>query len=182
MNEIIERIMNRTDKRIIEGYCKRILKKFSFNSARSLQELTELALWLYVFGFYEEALSVCDIVKDCPFTGNYDLWDNIDYALCIKSRILREQGKTDQSREIISYVNKFRHPELYANILPWFTVTLDENIQSNFQSGCKTAARKWRVIKLSCAVAYREGGDFPLTENELEKIIGGLIEILKTEG
>lgn len=60
-----------------------------------------MVVWLYIYDHYDEAIEVCDIIKDVPFTGNHTLWDNIDGALCVKARILRERGDIEQWQEII---------------------------------------------------------------------------------
>ena len=60
--------------------------------------------------------SVCDLFANEKFDGNYTLWSNIDHAYCLKVRILREMGKVKESQEIITFVNKYRHPELYIMV------------------------------------------------------------------
>lgn len=180
MTELIEHIMETIDKKCIQSDCKRILKRCSFKSSKDLCNVTELALWLYIYGFCDEAIRVCDLIKDVPFTGNYTLWDNVDVALCIKARILREQGK-EESKEIIQLVNKHRHPELYINGLEWFTETLDKNIESNLKDNYKSDAREWRLIKLKFAIKHREAGKFPLSDEYFEDVIKELISILSKE-
>lgn len=180
MTELIEYIMETVNKKCVQSNCKRILKKCSFKSSKDLNDVTELALWLYIYGFYDESIRVCDLIKDVPFTGNYTLWDNVDVALCIKARILREQGK-EESKEIIRLVNEHRHPELYINGLEWFTETLDKNIESNLKDNFKSAAREWRLIKLKFAIKYREAGEFPLSDEYFEDVIKELISILSKE-
>ena len=84
------------------------------------------------------------------------LWSNIDHAYCLKARIFREMGKVKESQEIITFVNKYRHPELYINGVEWFTKTIDVNIQSNLDANSKARARSWRLLKLEEAIAHRE--------------------------
>lgn len=181
MTDLIEHIMETVDKKRVQSNCKRILKKCSFKSSKDLSNVTELALWLYIYGFYDEAIRVCDLIKDVPFTGNYTLWDNVDVALCIKARILREQGKQEESKEIIRLVNEHRHPELYINGVKWFTETLDINIESNLKENFKAGAREWRLIKLKVAIKYKEAGKFPLPDEYFENVIKELMDILSTE-
>lgn len=181
MTELIEYIMETVDKKCVQSNCKRILKKCSFQSSKDLSNVTELALWLYIYGFYDEVIKVCDLIKDVPFTGNYTLWDNVDAALCIKARLLRERGKVKESQEIIQLVNEHRHPELYINGLEWFTKTLDINIESNLKDNFKTAAREWRLIKLKAAIKYREAGNYPLSDEYFEDVIKELMSILSKE-
>lgn len=115
MNELIMGIMNSIDKKGIQKNCKRILKKCSIKSAKDTGLTTELAIWLYIFGYDDEAIAVCELFKDIEFNGNYTLWDNIDHAYCLKARILRKQGKLEESKNIIEHVNEYRQPSLYPN-------------------------------------------------------------------
>ncbi len=87
--------------------------------------ITELAIWLYIYGYEKEAISVCDLFINEKFNGNYTLWSNIDHAYCLKARILREQGNLHESQNIIKFVNQYRHPELYINGVEHFAKTLD---------------------------------------------------------
>lgn len=116
------------------------------------------------------------------FSGNYTLWDNIDYACCLKARILREQGNLEESRQIIRCVNRHRHPELYGSGVEWFTKTIDDNIRNSLvNNNSKAEARGWRLLKLEKAIAYREAGQYPLTDDELERIIAELKDVLSHE-
>ena len=47
------------------------MKKLSFKSVRDIENVADLALWLYIYDYYDYALKVCDLIKDVPFTGNY---------------------------------------------------------------------------------------------------------------
>ena len=109
------------------------------------------------------------------------LWSNIDHAYCLNARILREMGKVKESQEIITFVNKYRHPELYINGVEWFTKTIDVNIQSNLDANSKARARSWRLLKLEEAIAHREAGKYPISSNILDKTIDELKEILSAE-
>ena len=103
-------------------------------SAKDTGLITELAIWLYVYDYKREAISVCDLFKNESFNGNYTLWDNIDHAWCLKARILREQGMLDESKKIIEL-----------------------------------------------AIAYREAGKYPVSDDELERIIKELKDLLAKE-
>lgn len=134
MSEIIQNIMDTVDKKGIQSNCKKILKKCSMKSAKDTGLITELAIWLYVYDYKCEAVSVCDLFKNESFNGNYTLWDNIDHAWCLKARILREQGMLDESKKIIEL-----------------------------------------------AIAYREAGKYPVSDDELERIIKELKDLLAKE-
>lgn len=181
MQNVIQEIMDRVDKKCVQSNCKRILKKCSFNSSRDLVNVSDLAMWLYIYDYCDEAIKVCDILKDIKFSGNYTLWSHIDHALCLKARILRERGNTEERDKIIEYVNQYRHPELYINGLDWFLNTLNINIESNLKDNCKADARSWRLLKIKKAVDYREAGKYPLSDEQMEEIIAETKDILKKE-
>ena len=161
------------NKKGIQKDCKKILKKCSMKSAKDTGFITELAVWLYIYGYTREAISVCDLFVNEKFDGNYTLWSNIDHAYCLKARILREMGKVKESQEIITFVNKYRHPELY--------ITIDVNILSNRDANSKARARSWRLLKLEEAIAHREAGKYPISSDILDKTIDELKEILSAE-
>ncbi len=182
MQETIQNIMDLTDKKSIHYYGKKLLKKCSFKSSKDMGYLSGIVIWLYICGMYDEIFKIVELIKDIKFTGNYTLWDNFDSIYCFKARILRENGKLEEAKEIIDFVNQYRAPDLYCNVARWFNTTLETNIRAaieEFHSKSKEIA--WREVKLDCAVRYREAGQFPISDDELEKIIHEQIEILSKE-
>mgnify|MGYP005949988755 FL=1 len=91
MQEIIENIMGTVNKKKVQSLCKKILKKCSFKSKNDLANVSDLATWLYIYEYYDEAIAVCDLLLDLEFTGNYSIWWHADYTACLKARILREK-------------------------------------------------------------------------------------------
>jgi len=179
LNAITGKIPNTIDKKPITSLCKKISKKFSYKSSNDLENLANLVTWLYIYNYYDEALEICDLINEIKFNGNYTLWDNIDTLYCIKARILREQGSLTNSNEIVCFVNQYRNPHLYKNIVDWFENTLDFNIKNAIeQFNSKSLATNWRLVKLQCAIKYREAGNFPISNTALEKIISEQITIL----
>ena len=176
MEETIRRIETNIDRKKVQSLCKKIIKKCSFKSNSDLSNVTELASWLYIYGYIDEAIAVCDLLKDMEFTGNYSLWDKADYTMCLKARILREQGQLTERDELIGKVNEHRHPELYGNSVNWYRDTLNKNINSD--SGINTKAG-WLLTKFMYAVRYKEAGGHPIPDEEFEKDISELIDVLK---
>lgn len=181
MDTLIQRIQNTCDKKQVQSCCKKILKKMSFKSGTDIGNLEDLAFWLYIYGRIEAALAVCDLVRDVPFTGNYSLWDRVDTTLCLKARILRESGCEQEAGSLIEFINQYRHPALYRNIVPWFTQRIPENIQSAMSRGSKAGVRDWRLNYLRNAVRYLEPGGFPLPDDTLERVIADMCHELSKE-
>ena len=71
-----------------------------------MSNVVNLAVWLYIYGYLEEAVEICDIIGDLEFTGNYTLLDYTDIALCLKARIMREQENYDCRDMILQKVNE----------------------------------------------------------------------------
>ena len=181
MNEIIQSIMDTINKRGVQTNCKKILKNCNMKSAKDVGFVTELAIWLYIYGYNQQAISVCDLLAKERFNGNYTLWNNIDSAYCLKARILREQGHFEECKNIIELVNQYRNPALYENLVNWFMETIDSNIQSNMNHNSKSGVRSWRLLKLEKAIAYKEAGYFPVEDSVLEKNIIELKDLLSQE-
>lgn len=180
LTETIEAILEKTDRKRVISFCKKVLKKCSFTAWNDLRNLGDLAAWLYVYGEYEDALKVCDIVKDVSFTGNYTLWEEVDMLLCIKARILREAGEQQQAEELVRFINRYRTPSLYPNLVPWFTETLDANIREAVEVvKSKASERDHRKFKMMQAIKFREPGNSPFSDEELEAIIHTQIDIIK---
>lgn len=58
---------------------------------------------------------------------------------------------------------------------------IDKNIQTDLEYKLKSGAKSWRLIKLESAIAYREAGNYPVSDVELERIIKDLVTILSQE-
>lgn len=179
MQEIIEKIANTIDKKKVQSLCKKILKKCNLKAQGDLSNVVNLAVWLYIYGYLEEAVEICDIIGDLEFTGNYTLWDYTDIVLCLKARIMREQENYDGRDMILQKVNEHRHPELYPNLVDWYRVTVNENIKSDDEYHPKKIYDGWRIIKLKFAIRYLEAGGHPISDEEFENDIQEIMYLLK---
>lgn len=179
MQEVIERIMNSVEKKKVQSCCKMILKKCSFKSKNDLANVTNLATWLYIYGYYEEAIAVCDLLSEIVFTGNYDIWCQVEYALCLKARILREQGILTGREQLLEKTNEHRDPTLYKNGVEWYRTTLNENIRGEVEDSPRTLGYGWRIIKIKNAIRYREAGGHPIPDEEFDNDIKEIVDILK---
>lgn len=101
------------------------------------------------------------------------------YNIFFKARVLRESGEIQVAQEVIEYVNQYRNPHLYHNLIYWFQNTLELNIKNAIeQSNSKASEISWREVKLENAIKYREAGKFPISDDELERVIDDQIEVL----
>ena len=179
MQEIIENIMGTVNKKKVQSLCKKILKKCSFKSKNDLVNVSDLATWLYIYEYYDEAIAVCDLLLDLEFTGNYTIWWYADYTACLKARILREKNITDSRKELLERVKKHRHPDLYINGVDWYRITVNKNIQSDDDYSPNRINDGWRMEKLEHAIMYREAGSHPIPDEEFEADIKEIIDLLK---
>lgn len=83
--------MDTVDKKKVQSLCKKVLKKCSFNSGADIQNLCHLTYWLFVYGYVDEALSVCEITHDVEFSGKgiWAVWDFIMYMWGLKYTSIR---------------------------------------------------------------------------------------------
>ena len=89
-----------------------------------MRNISSLATWLYIYGYYEEMIEVCDLVKDMKFGNNYNIWFIPDMTMCLKARVYREKGMRKEAQELIDKVNEYRHPELYSNLVDSYKKTM----------------------------------------------------------
>jgi len=73
---IVQRIIDETDKKVISSDCKKTSRKLCLKSVKDTGIVTELALWLYIFGYMDYAILVVDILGSVKFDGNYTFWGN----------------------------------------------------------------------------------------------------------
>ena len=179
MEELIVKICQTVEKKKVKSFCNKILKKCSFKSESDLRNISSLATWLYIYGYYDEMISVCDLVQDMEFTGNYNLWFISDMTMCLKARVLRERGSFQESQDLVCKINQHRHPELYGNLVNSYEHNYDTNIAEELKNRPKSLAEGWRFAKLQFAIRSREAGRFPIPDERFEHDIQALLSILR---
>ena len=98
--------------------------------------------------------------------------------MCLKARVFRERGLIEEASAVVDMINEYRHPELYVNLVDSY-YDLDENIEEELRNRPRSVADIWRFCKLQTAIRYREGGNFPIDDEILERDIQELVSILR---
>lgn len=104
---------------------------------------------------------------------------HVDYCMCLKIRIFRENGEIDVREELLERINEHRHPELYSNLVKWYRETLNKNIKSEDEYHPNRINDGWRMCKLKHAIMYREAGNHPIPDEEFEADIKEIVDLLK---
>lgn len=80
VENIFEEIQQACTEKKIVSLCKKLQKKCSFTRGADIENLKELAYWLYVYGHEEMAIRVCrysHIEDPQPMKINFNVWDFI---------------------------------------------------------------------------------------------------------
>jgi len=79
-------------------------KDFKWTKVSSVDEVRKLAYWLYVLDRQDEALEVCHFTEPYQFTGNHNIWYNVECTLVLQARISRLRGNHDEWRRCIDKI------------------------------------------------------------------------------
>jgi hypothetical protein len=150
---------------------RRVAKDFRWTRLVCLQSVMLLAYWLHVFGRNDEALEVCRFLAQAEFTGNCCLWDSIEAALALQSRLLRHQGSQEEADECVDRIRStsFLETRLDGVILQ----TLERNVQAAIDDATRTSQpreRDWRLLSLTeTCILIELGGSSALPASALEE-------------
>ncbi|MCM1127539.1 MAG: hypothetical protein NC429_13840 [Lachnospiraceae bacterium] len=185
-----------TEKKII-SLCKKLQKKCSFNSGADMVNLTELAYWLFVYGYEEMAMRVCrysHIEDPQPMKVNYNVWDFILFIWGLEAYMYRKQGKESACQERIGAMDRvWSIPTRYYDTVEKQRAN-NQGIRSRLtydiaisraeieRSDSKFDANEWRFGALFDMIGYGVTGFYPQLEErkeELQKDIDEYINILR---
>lgn len=175
----IEEIRESTDIKEVKSCCNRVLKKLSFKSVNDLKNLSELAMLLYIYDRFDDALSIAEIVKDVNFTGNYTVWSEIEVIRAVAIRILRENSKNSEAYKILITLMPYFKPELYHNQKEMLTTIYDRNIIHAKENISKSIAISWMFVKFGLMIVYYETPEFPVDKKQFNEEIVELKNELK---
>jgi hypothetical protein len=116
----------------------KLWKSFKWSKAQSLYDAGALAVLLHVFGRDDETLAICRELGRIQFNGTYSLWSGVETALTLQSRLLRQQGETEEAEACVQRVRDAGYAEarLEGNLL-------DRN--DSVKEATKTGDTKWEL-------------------------------------
>ena len=184
-NDLLEEIMEKCPKKKVISLCKKLIKKCSFKSGACMTHLCCLAYWLYIYDFREYVLLLCEPTHKLVFERDYNVWTFIFCMWGLEIRILKEEGKTKEAREIIDKIDEcyltplegstrekeaeFEKKRRYGGIYSYPECTYKKDIE---ESGLNS---KSFVIECKMSALLRMIGDgstglFPKMNEEAENI------------
>lgn len=106
MNNLFESIMEKHSQRKIQSLCKKLIKKCSFNSGADARNLTDLAYWLFVYGYYDDVHSVYEFSTQAKFPGKgiFNVWSFLHDLWGLE--IYLSPDKPERNSEIIAEIEK----------------------------------------------------------------------------
>ena len=193
---IFEEIQQACTEKKIVSLCKKLQKKCSFTRGADIENLKDLAYWLYVYGHEEMAIRVCrysHIEDPQPMKINFNVWDFILYIWGLEAYIYRKQGKESDCQERIDAMDRvWSIPTLHFDTVEKERannqgirnrLTYDVAISKKEIERCdsKSDANSYRFIALCKMIGYGVTGFYPQLEErkeELQKDIDEYINIL----
>lgn len=199
-NSLFYEIMNNCTEKKVVSRCKKLMKKSALTSGAAATTLAELAYWLYVYGYSDEALQVCafsHIEEPKPEKVNYNVWDFILYVWGLEAYIYRRQGKDEKAAERIAAMERvwstptgvwntaeaaIAQHKLIRGRLSFDDAVRREKIESLIAAGDRSMASSYCFTALYKMIGYGATGLFPKLEErkeELEKMINDYIQMLR---
>lgn len=187
--ELFESIEARhTEKKII-SLCKKLIKKCSFNSGADARNLCELAYWLYVYGYEDDVLLVCEITHDIEFPGKggFNVWDFILFMWGLEAHILKECAQIEKANERIKKMDEIcmlsaKSAEQEALRRSRFTIFECAYKEKIANAASISSANEWRFLALFRLIGYGATGLFPCLQKEkgaVDELVKEYIERLK---
>lgn len=198
-SSIFEQIKETCPERKVVSRCNNLLKKSRLTSGAVARTLTELGYWLYVYGYINEALKVCEFshIED-PKVGdvNYNVWSFLLDLWGLEAYIYRKQGDEEKCRERITQIDRIcsipsgvptveAQAKLNRQIRDGLTYEYairEEKIKASIECGDKAGAKEWRFIALYSMIGRGVTGFYPHLEehkDDLEEMINQYLQLLK---
>lgn len=160
---------------------KRASKNFKWSRKASLEEGSDLAFFLFVWGRTDEALAVAEFLAQKPFTG-HDTWYLTEMVNVLAAHIHRKRGEAAKAAPFLKRIHE----------VGYIDTRLDDNsfdqargsIEGN--SGYLKSQIAWRSIlctrlMFSIEMLHDQGRSNPDFERELEQTLDQLRHDLKVD-
>lgn len=171
--ELFESMQATHSEKKIVSLCKKLIKKCSFNSGADAQNLCELAYWLYIYGYEDDVLLICEITHDIEFPGKggFNVWDFILFIWGLEVHILKERAQIEKANDRIKRMDELwtfsaKSTEQEARRRSRFTIsecTYEEKIAN---ATSVSSADSWRFLSLFRLIGYGATGLFPCLQKE----------------
>jgi hypothetical protein len=171
------------DRPKVQRIAARLSRGLNTKSGSNLQDVRDLAYTLFVdLDDRENALTVCGLITDLPFDGNYGRWKWIQSALALAAYISYDAGDLASAER---FAGALRSPD-DADDDPFrakMSATVrqrqmnepnlyDKEIHRAMAAVDKTAERDWRILRLGVLMFLRaHGGSETLDPPELDRRI-----------
>ena len=157
---------------------KKAIKNFSWKSSVSLQNVSSLAYWLYVFDRENEALEICDFLSKFQFAGDFNLWTWIEHSLALQSRLYRNKGKLNESQNCINRILSAGFVKTRLDGL--FVEDRENNIKYSTEENDVRAIRELTfLLMIELCILIELGGLLKLQVNVLEKKFSATVHKLR---
>ncbi|MCM1286665.1 MAG: hypothetical protein NC240_00040 [Clostridium sp.] len=189
IQELLEEILNHHKEKNIISYSKKLLKKCSFNSGECARNLCNLAYWLYVYGYEDEVIALCEITHDVEFPGKgkFNVWDYLLLVWGLEVYILKKNGRNDEAEDRIRIMDSYWKSSPLSeqeeiDRRNRFTYEYAAKQDKILNETSKTYANSYRILALTHLIGLTYTGLFPkLWESKelVDKTIDEYISILK---
>ncbi|MGM0931321.1 MAG: DUF6707 family protein [Actinomycetota bacterium] len=170
----------------VQRLAARLSRGLNAKAGSHLQDVRDLAHTLFVeLDDPERALTVCRLIIDQPFDGNFGRWKWIQSALAMAAYILRESGGEEDHAEALRLAEALRAPD-DADEDPFRAKInaevrqrqlnepnlYDKEIHRAMAAADRAAEREWRELRLTALLYLRtHGGSETLEPVELDRRI-----------
>lgn len=197
---IFEQILQTCPEKKIVSRCKKLTKKSALTSGATATTLAELAYWLFVYGYENEALLVCGfshIDDPPPFKVNYNVWDYILWVWGLEAYIYRRRNEDKKCADLIAAMERVWSIPcgIYDTVekktaqlrqiqsgLTFEDAISKDKIERALADGSKSEADAYRFVSLFKMIGYGVTGLYPQLEEhkeELEEKIRDYIQLIK---
>lgn len=169
---------NGSDSNFLVRQKKKAIKNFSWKSSSSLNEVSRLAYWLYVFEEPDKSLEVCEYLSKFQFAGNFNLYTWIEHSLALQARIYRSKSKLDAAKHCINRITEAGFAKTRLEGL--FVFDSEDRLLKAIKENDSWAIRENRLsLMIELCILIELGGSKKLSVSILEKMFATNLKNLK---